>query len=318
MCRDGSPTGIGVRLQPGAKDLMIYLEGGGACFNAETCDSTPLAFGDVEFSQFAGQRGGSGVFSTTSSNPVGDWNMVYVPYCTGDIHGGSRPDATIDGVSQAQQFVGHANVENALALLKPYLGDPDHVLLTGSSAGGFGTLINFPAVADAFTGSSLTLLDDSGPIFFDDLVLSPPLAATLASTFNLSGSLPADASALFATDGLQGVYGYLSSRYPDATFGLSSYLNDAVIRYFFGFGQPDGSITAEEYASALRDVRGRLPASWGTYYADGIFHTFLASPDRFGGTSAGTAYTAWLSGLLAGTPTNVDPAAQTRVPLAAR
>ncbi|MEM6289248.1 MAG: pectin acetylesterase-family hydrolase, partial [Bacteroidota bacterium] len=41
VCRDGSATGIGVRLQDGADDLVIYLEGGGACFNGVTCATNP-------------------------------------------------------------------------------------------------------------------------------------------------------------------------------------------------------------------------------------------------------------------------------------
>src|SRR4051794_10239175 len=36
-CRDGSPTGIGVRIHPGATQLAIYMEGGGACFHDASC-----------------------------------------------------------------------------------------------------------------------------------------------------------------------------------------------------------------------------------------------------------------------------------------
>src|SRR5438270_8249794 len=36
-CRDGSSTGIGVRLHPGATQLAIYMEGGGACFHDASC-----------------------------------------------------------------------------------------------------------------------------------------------------------------------------------------------------------------------------------------------------------------------------------------
>ncbi|MGB5588219.1 MAG: hypothetical protein WBN78_10640, partial [Gammaproteobacteria bacterium] len=32
FCRDGSTTGFGVRLLPDAKGVMIYLQGGGACY----------------------------------------------------------------------------------------------------------------------------------------------------------------------------------------------------------------------------------------------------------------------------------------------
>ena len=37
-CMNGTPTGIGVNLGTSG-DLLIYMEGGGACFNADTCGS---------------------------------------------------------------------------------------------------------------------------------------------------------------------------------------------------------------------------------------------------------------------------------------
>jgi hypothetical protein len=43
LCRDGSSTGIGVNL--GNSDhLMIFVEGGGACFNLATCNGNPSSF----------------------------------------------------------------------------------------------------------------------------------------------------------------------------------------------------------------------------------------------------------------------------------
>ena len=306
-CRDGSATGFGIRLQEGAENLMIYLEGGGACFNAETCASNPSSFNEADFDALAAQRGNAGIFSTGSGNPVGDWNMVYVPYCTGDIHGGSVEDATVEGVEGTHQFVGHRNVERYLALLAPYLGDPDKVLLTGASAGGFGALVNFAEVADRFDGSEHYLLDDSGPIFFADDVLSPQLAATFNRTWSLAAAFPADAAPLFGPDGLEDAYAYYADRYPDAAFGLSSHLQDATIRYFFGFGQPDGTITGEEFETGLRDLQTRLPARWGVYYAEAADHTFIGSPSRFFGTSAGVAMNDWLGDLLEGRRTHVVP-----------
>ena len=40
-CRDGSATGFGINVNPASKNLMIFLEGGGACFNALTCGMNP-------------------------------------------------------------------------------------------------------------------------------------------------------------------------------------------------------------------------------------------------------------------------------------
>ena len=286
---------------------MIYLEGGGACFNSFTCAGNPSSFDAATFRAFVAEDGNEALFSTGDDNPVGDWNMVYVPYCTGDVHGGSAQDATVPGVDGVQQFVGHQNIERYLDLLAPYFDGPDRVLLTGASAGGFGTLVNAAAVADAFDGADFTAVDDSGPIFYRDDVYSPPLSAQLSALYNFPAAFPADAGALFETDGLQGAYDYYDRRYPDATFGLSSYLQDRVIRGFFGFGQPDGQITGAEFAAGLRDVRARLPESWGTYYAEGAEHTFLPYPDRYVGSTAGVTYTDWLADLIDGNATNVDP-----------
>lgn len=316
VCRDGSDTGIGVRLQEGADDLMIYLEGGGACFNGETCRANDSSFDEDDFDDRVAGFGGSfslnsGIFRTSADNPVGDWNMVYVPYCTGDVHGGSFPGALVGGPGDPfglgpQQFVGHGNVERALALLADGLGDrPDDVLLTGASAGGFGTLVNFPAVAETFRGADLTLFDDSGPIFFQDNVLSPDLGDGFVAQFNFAGTLPG-AAEVTGRDGLQNIYGYLARTYPDATFGLASYLEDGTIRRFFGFGQPDGDISGDEFAAGLRDIRAEVPEGWATYFAAGSGHTFVL--DRgFYAASDGVTLNDWLADLLDGEAPDVDP-----------
>lgn len=307
-CRDGSATGFGIRFQEGADNLVIYLEGGGACFNEATCATNPSSFSAADFTALEAQRGNVGIFNTGAENPVGDWNAIYVPYCTGDVHGGSNPSQFVPGLPSAQAFVGHMNVERVLDLVEPVVGDPTKVLLTGASAGGFGTLVNFAQVADRFDASQSYLVNDSGPIFFADDVLSPALAAGFNTLYRLEDSLPSDAAPLFEADGLQGIYDYYDARYPSATFGLSSYLEDGIIRDFFGFGQADMDITGEEFAAGLEDVRAMQPESWGTYYAEGDAHTFLGSPDRYFGSVNGTVYADWLGDIIDGEATDVAPA----------
>src|SRR5690348_2327341 len=79
-CIDGTVSGFSVNLNPDSHKLVIYLEGGGACFNG-FCDSLFIWSGNTP--------GASGIFDRADeANPVGDWNMIYVPYCTGDIYAG--------------------------------------------------------------------------------------------------------------------------------------------------------------------------------------------------------------------------------------
>lgn len=317
-CRDGSDTGFGIRLQRGATNTMIYLEGGGACFDPLTCApaANPSRFGAAEFSATAQTRLTGGIFSTDTSNPVGTWNQVYVPYCTGDIHGGTEPNGAVTGVAGTQQFVGHLNIEKDMRLLGPYLGDQGKVLLVGLSAGGFGSLLNFPTVDSTFSASKTYLLDDSGPILFDDAVLSPLLSGALIGLYRADRALPVPG--ILQPDGLQNIYAYLATTFPDSRFALASHLEDATIRGFFGFNPATGqrfAISGEAYAAALRDTRSRLPSQWGTYFASGDAHTFVATPALYTGTSAGVALNAYVGNLVNGRVSNVDPVPARPAPL---
>ena len=312
-CRDGSGAGFGVRLQEDADDLMVFFEGGGGCLNSTTCATNPASFSAAQFSQFAATAGTQAVFSDDADNPVADWNVIYVPYCTGDLGAGSATDVAVDGVDGLQQFVGADNLDLFLDLIGPFFDDTDQLLVTGRSAGGAAALLNFATVADAFPNADRTLLDDSLPAFFRDDVFSPQLGGAFVQLWGLNEALPADAAPLFGPDGLEDIYAYYSDRYPGANLGLSSYLQDGTIRFFLGFGQADGTVTGAEYEAGLDDLRDQLPSAWATYYATGEQHTFLGTPDRFFSTTSGVQYADWLGSLISGDAPNVEPGLATRL-----
>jgi hypothetical protein len=75
QCRDGSPAGVSVNLNSGSNKVMIFLEGGGACFSADTCGSNPANVPTTAQKP----ANVTGVFDRANTqNPVGDWNFVYV------------------------------------------------------------------------------------------------------------------------------------------------------------------------------------------------------------------------------------------------
>jgi len=53
-------------------------------------------------------------------NPVADWSYIYVPYCTGDVHGGNAT-GSVPGVTGTQDFAGYTNVTQYLARIVPTL-----------------------------------------------------------------------------------------------------------------------------------------------------------------------------------------------------
>src|SRR5262249_44317292 len=125
---------------------------------------------------------------SNAQNPVGDWNFVYVPYCSGDQHMGDAQDVSIPGVDGKQQFKGRPNLEHFLERIVPTFSDAEQVLLTGASAGGIGTLMSYRVVQAAFTSTPVMVIDDSGPVYSTAFV--PGCAAALRRKYwGLDGTI---------------------------------------------------------------------------------------------------------------------------------
>ncbi len=236
-CMNNTPTGMGVNINPDSRRLMIYLEGGGACFNAFTCTGVAHqnGFGKSDFNQFSGDFGSLGVFDRNDpDNPFKDWSFVFVPYCTGDIFAGSNPDG-FGGRNQ----VGYDNMGAYIDILAPAFAQADHVVLTGSSAGGFGAAYNYDRVAQAFGNVPVTLLDDSGPAL-PNTWMTPCLQAEVREVWNLDATLPEGCAECSQEDGsgLNQLPKFMAEKYPDRNFGLITSTRDGVIRLFLGWGFP--------------------------------------------------------------------------------
>jgi Pectinacetylesterase len=312
QCRDGSPTGIGVKVE-NKKKWMIYINGGGACFNDLTCGSNPSSFGESDMYALYGSMGDPGIFNSTDPrNPVRDWSLVFIPYCTGDVHSGVNPDAAVPGVSGTQQFVGHANFINVMEYIKPYLihNEVDEILLFGMSAGGYGVYLNFLNVIKYFPGVKLTVINDSGPLFNDDQAFSPCLQLGFSTLYNLP--LPDDLTDCCGSPeiGLANVYEYSSIKYPQYNFGFITSYKDATSRFFLSFGYnnctgaPGNSIPGDEFQDALITLREDIlkpKSTWSTFFINGNSHTMLGDDDIYYNRPAGGVYLyEWVDSLING------------------
>ncbi len=118
--------------------VVINFYGGGVSINEDTAkegeDFYFHTMGDQEFAQ------NIGISAYDSKNPLKDWTFINIPYCTGDWHIGTNdfPYTDKDGNSQILYHHGYTNFKLLMDMLMPYLGNPDAVLVTGWSGGGFG------------------------------------------------------------------------------------------------------------------------------------------------------------------------------------
>ena len=324
LSRDGSPAGFYYKFsKTGSKNLMVYLVGGGVCPDNAFCNINPanksesltaegigagagnalLAAPDSEPQDPNGERWQSGIFKDDPSNPVKDWNMVYIPYVTGDVFFGSRPDGTIDGVDGKFQFVGKTNMMKFFERIIPTFKDAEIALMAGSSAGGIGTLLNATYFADGFidqgNGARVLIVDDAGP-FFEDEYLEVCIQKRYRDIFGLNDSFPKDCSGCFNPDGgglAKGILSYLLDKYPDQLVGgLIDSNEDEIMKFFFSEGQmncmfidnPLGGLAAYPdglYPKALGGLLSLVPPnSMSSYIWEGTLHQNLfqtASGDRF-------------------------------------
>ncbi|MCY1009510.1 pectin acetylesterase-family hydrolase [Nannocystis pusilla] len=314
QCRDGSSTGIWLRYGKGP-GLAIFFEGGGACFNALTCANNDASFDHT----WAFGWDGMGLFDAEwTDNPIHDWNIVYVPYCTGDVHAGNRTDVEVPGVEGVQKFVGYRNVTAYLDRIVPTFEAAPNVLVTGVSAGGFGAGIHYDRIARAFPDARVTLLDDSGPPLAND-VLAPCLQQQWNDLWGLEDALPADCDDCFpsAGGGLVNLARYLGEKHPKQHLGLVSSTQDVTIRFFFGYGEDECmpktiNVPAGEFEAGLVDLRDHYVAEpagvWSTYFVGGSGDHVWTVGTPFSNTYVqGVRFVDWFADLLAGEAGHVGP-----------
>lgn len=318
ICRNGSTTGFSIKLQANSSKLLIYLQGGGACYNDPTCQENP-----DRYSKRMAEEHEEGIFSEVdANNPFKDWNMVYVPYCTGDVHFGTNTSADIPSGPNNQNMVGSNNFRVVITELQSYFAagnQLDELVLTGSSAGGYGTLANAAQLIDAFPSLKITVINDAGPILIDDTAQSTCMEQRWEELFK--PNVPSDFDQYLNnsySSRFKALYEYLSNKYPNVNFGLICALEDAVIRGFFGYGSNDcanmdngqaGSINATVFSNALISLRDNTFANfpnknWKTYYIPGEEHTFNGDAGTV--SVNGTSYFQWIDALRNGTAADVQ------------
>lgn len=324
-CRDGSSTGIGVRLRAGSTKVVIYLEGGGACFHDASCaiNDVLARFDQAAFAAWAAATGAAGIFDPArGDNPFHDWNIVYVPYCTGDVHAGDREHVDVPGANapKNQMFVGYRNIGLYLQRLVPTFHDATDVVVTGISAGGFGAALNYDRMAQAFCNARVSLIDDSGPPL-SDKYLAPCLQQRWRDLWNLDATLPADCAACRGPDGggLINYLPYLAHKYPSARLGLVSSTQDSVISLFFGFGANhcqglDGvsaGMSGAEFEAGLDELRAQYlgtSQNLASYVVPSVSHTWITALTFYTTDVGGMSLPEWAN-LLANEQiaTNIGP-----------
>ena len=142
--------------------VVVYFFGGGVSITPETSEGGKEFYATNMTAQDFVAQGGIG--SNAEGNPFKDWSFIVIPYATGDFHAGT-------GIYEGKKTVYHTGYSNYSAYIeqiKPYVGKPDTLLVTGFSAGGFATSLLADDVIDRFpSAENVTVCVDSSLLLYD-------------------------------------------------------------------------------------------------------------------------------------------------------
>ena len=151
VCIYGDPYRVSVRDAP-SNDLLIYLQGGGACWSDICSAKATAGFGIMTIGWTDGDP---------EQNPLGNFDVVFANYCDGSVFSGDNVIHAPDG-SIERRHRGLANLTAALEVARERFPEPDRIVLAGSSAGGYGTILGTAVVRLAYPTTRLFVINDAG------------------------------------------------------------------------------------------------------------------------------------------------------------
>lgn len=284
-CGNGAATGVGVNLTTRSDRLLIFLNGGGACWDAQTCfvlrsaAHVETGYGAAEFAAVSASLAGYRLFSRDGSNPFADASFVFVPYCTGDVHSGHHVAtyATAGGPRELHH-VGQLNLAALWPRLAATRPGADLVWLAGASAGGYGVMLQQSRARAAFAGATVHALSDaSNPVDTE---------ATRWAAMKAAWSLDVPAGCADCADGFGGWPAHLRATMPAGSrWGLLMTTQDQVISQYMAMTGPQ----LEAASLAVRDAMtaGSGQAAFVIAGTQHVLTTAAPPPVTTGGVTLG-------------------------------
>lgn len=282
--------------------VVFFLEGGGACFSAETCAPGESATFKPNLAEDGpdGPGGGDGLGGlldlSDPENPLAGASVVYVPYCTGDLHLGSATHDYGNGV--VVQHVGRTNAGAALETMAEEFPDASEVIVFGQSAGSAGAPLYGGLAHDLLPDAQITVLADASGAYPGDEGITSVIGG-LWGIFDDLPAWPETAGDPPTAWSLPGLFVQTSEHVPGIRLATINTADDEVQRSFadlIGFADTplvqliDGNTQAIEAAGVELD----------TWVSPGTTHVLTARDEVYETEVGGTRLIDWISDVLAG------------------
>jgi hypothetical protein len=297
--------------------LLIGFDGGGACWDAFTCIASPLS-GRSAYTVSLDETpdrlaNGEGFFDASNpENPYRNYTKVFIPYCSADVHWGSKDTTYVLNLGPGVQLpwtIHHRGTDNVLAVLDwlQKNGDQEYgidfgrardVTVTGASAGGYGADVGFAYVAELTPRARLNLISDAAigvltEQFYTTAIYNPanPGSESWGFPDNLPSWVPGFDEALLAQGAafpngfLPSIFAALTNYKPDARLASLTSNLDLVQIAFYGLMKgelvPSDATVAEWYFAMAQMTAATATLPNYRFFIDaGTFHTFIGSDQR--------------------------------------
>jgi hypothetical protein len=298
LCGDGSGFHFFIHRNDPTK-VLFFLEGGGACFTAATCGpASPVYRRSITHPDDLSDVS-AGIFDFADPrNPFKDWSVVFVPYCTGDVHLGNTTHDYGGGV--VVHHDGYVNGTTALGALVEFFPGATQLVVAGESAGAVATPLYAGLAHDQLPAAHITVLADGAGAYPD----APAVNATLGAAWGTEQAIPdwpENKGLTAATWSFPGLFVQLHRHAPDVVLARHDHAFDAIQAAFMqlagvGTGALVQSIDANEQ---------RIESTGATllsYISPGTGHTVLGSPGFYTEAQLGTSLLQWVTGLVTDQP----------------
>lgn len=132
--------------------VIVMFHGGGVSWNTYMAARPMSAYQESEEQNFyasdsefvADIATGMGIAGKKKENPFHDWSVICIIYNTGDFHVGQNdfPYTNLNGETAVLHHHGYINYRAVMKEALKWIGnEPEQLLVTGFSAGGFGTAL---------------------------------------------------------------------------------------------------------------------------------------------------------------------------------
>lgn len=295
QCSDGSEFNLWVR-EASPEKVVLYLEDGGACFSAETCDPANELY-NVSITE---GPDGEGIFDfDREGNPFADHSVVYVPYCTADVFLGNAATEYAPGLTV--QHKGSVNGTAALDHLVAAFPAATDVVVLGESAGSVGAPLYGGLVADRLPEARVTVLADSSGSYPG----APEITGLVSSAWGVDNAIPdwPETAGLTAEQwsSFPGLFARSGRHDPGIVFARHDYAYDEhQASWFPHVGLDPGDLLARIDANEAEiEAAGVGLAS---YIAPGEEHTVLTEDRFYTEEVDGRPLVTWVAELIAGDP----------------